>query len=76
MSDTTNTYIYDYRRYNVAESHRSTSLEQLLDFAMSDIEFNTAYPLKIVDGRGNVIYDHDAILAKWREHYMGDADNE
>ena len=60
-------FVYHLSR-NLVEYVRSyDNLEQAVRSAHNDQEQGYAYPIKISDGRGETILDHDQLLEKFLE---------
>ena len=60
--------IYRYARFHSPGEEEYATIEEALDRAAYDIEYNEAYPKEIVAGDGTV-FDHDRIFEHWKKLY-------
>lgn len=51
-------FIYHYSRYYVRDTDEYDSLEEVFRRADGDMESEQAWPIKITDGVGRVLYEH------------------
>ena len=66
------TFIYKCSRYYTTYSKIVDSIEDAVRRAWCDQELNEAYPLMLIDENGNVIMDHDALIAEGLAKYEED----